>query len=157
MVDGIGYPVFVKPVRAGSSFGITKVKDKSALMDAVRFAFRYDREVIIEETIPGNEVGCAVKGNGALTIGRADEIEIFGDIFDFEEKYTLKTAKIHMPRPRRRAGRGAHKGRRGEDLPRPGLPRHGARGHVLHARRARRIQRGEHNPRLHAAQPFPRT
>ncbi len=97
MVDGIGYPVFVKPVRAGSSFGITKVKDKAALMDAVRFAFRYDREVIIEETIPGNEVGCAVMGNGALTIGRADEIEIFGDIFDFEEKYTLKTAKIHMP------------------------------------------------------------
>ena len=96
-VEEIGYPVFVKPVRAGSSFGITKVSGSAALMDAVRFAFRYDREVIIEETIVGNEVGCAVMGNEELTIGRADEIEIFGDIFDYEEKYTLKTAKIHMP------------------------------------------------------------
>ncbi len=93
----LGYPVFVKPVRAGSSFGITKVSAESALLNAVSFAFRYDREVIIEETIDGNEVGCAVMGNDELIIGRADEIEIFGDIFDYEEKYTLKTAKIHMP------------------------------------------------------------
>lgn len=93
----LGYPVFVKPVRAGSSFGITKVSREAALMDAVKFAFQYDREVIIEETISGNEVGCAVMGNEELVIGRADEIEIFGDIFDYEEKYTLKTAKIHMP------------------------------------------------------------
>ena len=47
----IGFPVFVKPVRAGSSFGITKVSDAAALMDAVKFAFRFDREVIIEEAI----------------------------------------------------------------------------------------------------------
>lgn len=96
-VAAIGYPVFVKPVRAGSSFGITKVSSPEALMDAVRFAFRFDREVIIEEAISGFEVGCAVMGNDELTIGRVDEIEIYGDIFDYEEKYTLKTAKIHMP------------------------------------------------------------
>ena len=93
----IGFPVFVKPVRAGSSFGITKVSDAAALMDAVKFAFRFDREVIIEEAIGGFEVGCAVMGNEALTIGRVDEIEIYGDIFDYVEKYSLKTAKIHMP------------------------------------------------------------
>ena len=96
-VAAIGYPVFVKPVRAGSSFGITKVSSPEALMDAVRFAFQFDREVIIEEAISGFEVGCAVMGNDELTIGRVDEIEIYGDIFDYEEKYTLKTAKIHMP------------------------------------------------------------
>ena len=93
----IGFPVFVKPVRAGSSFGITKVSDAAALIDAVKFAFRFDREVIIEEAIGGFEVGCAVMGNEALTIGRVDEIEIYGDIFDYVEKYSLKTAKIHMP------------------------------------------------------------
>ncbi len=96
-VGQLGYPVFVKPVRAGSSFGITKVSSPAALMDAVKFAFQFDREVIIEEGISGFEVGCAVMGNRELTIGRVDEIEIFGDIFDYEEKYTLKTAKIHMP------------------------------------------------------------
>ena len=96
-VAAIGYPVFVKPVRAGSSFGITKVSSPLMLMDAIRFAFRFDREVIIEEAIAGFEVGCAVMGNDKLTIGRVDEIEIYGDIFDYEEKYTLKTAKIHMP------------------------------------------------------------
>ena len=66
-------------------------------MDAVHFAFQFDREVIIEEAISGFEVGCAVMGNDELVIGRVDEIEIYGDIFDYEEKYTLKTAKIHMP------------------------------------------------------------
>lgn len=96
-VAALGYPVFVKPVRAGSSFGITKVSSPAALMDAVRFAFQFDREVIIEEAITGFEVGCAVMGNDELVIGRVDEIEIYGDIFDYEEKYTLKTAKIHMP------------------------------------------------------------
>ena len=96
-VAALGYPVFVKPVRAGSSFGITKVSSPAALMDAVRFAFQFDREVIIEEAITGFEVGCAVMGNDELIIGRVDEIEIYGDIFDYEEKYTLKTAKIHMP------------------------------------------------------------
>ena len=96
-VAELGYPVFVKPVRAGSSFGITKVSSPAALMDAIKFAFRFDSEVIIEETITGFEVGCAVMGNEELTIGRVDEIEIYGDIFDYEEKYTLKTAKIHMP------------------------------------------------------------
>ena len=96
-VAALGYPVFVKPVRAGSSFGITKVSSPAALMDAVRFAFQFDREVIIEEAITGFEVGCAVMGNDELVIGRVDEIEIYGDIFDYEETYTLKTAKIHMP------------------------------------------------------------
>ncbi len=96
-VAALGYPVFVKPVRAGSSFGITKVSSPMALMDAIDFAFQFDREVIIEEAISGFEVGCAVMGNDKLTIGRVDEIEIYGDIFDYEEKYTLKTAKIHMP------------------------------------------------------------
>ena len=96
-VAALGYPVFVKPVRAGSSFGITKVSSPAALMDSVRFAFQFDREVIIEEAITGFEVGCAVMGNDELIIGRVDEIEIYGDIFDYEEKYTLKTAKIHMP------------------------------------------------------------
>lgn len=96
-VEGLTFPLFVKPVRAGSSFGVTRVKVPAGLRDAVKLALRFDREVIIEDAISGFEVGCAVMGNDELTVGTVDEIEIQGDLFDFEEKYTLKTSKIHMP------------------------------------------------------------
>ena len=97
LAEGVGYPLFVKPVRAGSSFGVTRVESAAGLRAAVREAFRYDTSVLIEEAVPGFEVGCAVMGNGNLITGRADEIELSGGYFDFEEKYTLKTSKIHMP------------------------------------------------------------
>ena len=95
--EGLGYPVFVKPVRAGSSFGITKVACREQLRPAVEEAFSHDREIILEETIPGFEVGCAVMGNAELTVGQVDEIELSDGFFNYEEKYTLKTSSIHCP------------------------------------------------------------
>ncbi|MCM1101143.1 MAG: D-alanine--D-serine ligase VanG [Acetatifactor muris] len=95
--DEIGYPLFVKPVRAGSSFGITRVTDAAALPDAVEKALQYDDSVILEEAIPGFEVGCAVLGNDRLTLGGPDEIELSEGFFDYTEKYTLKTSAIHVP------------------------------------------------------------
>ena len=95
--EDLTYPLFVKPVRAGSSFGITKVTEKQELDAAVALAFEYDTEVIIEEAIEGFEVGCAVLGNDTLTVGRVDEIELSEGFFDYTEKYTLKSSKIHMP------------------------------------------------------------
>jgi D-alanine---D-serine ligase len=91
------YPLFVKPANAGSSFGITKVSGKNELIDAVHAAAQHDRKVVIEEAVDGFEVGCAVLGNETLTIGRVDEIELSHGFFDYTEKYTLKTSKIHMP------------------------------------------------------------
>lgn len=91
------YPVFVKPVRAGSSFGITKVSDEGGLERAIALAFDYDSSIIVEEAVEGFEVGCAVMGIEDLTIGRVDEIELSDGFFDYEEKYTLKSSKIHMP------------------------------------------------------------
>lgn len=93
----LSYPIFVKPVRAGSSFGITKVTEKSELETAVNLAFEHDAEVIVEEAISGFEVGCAVLGIDELTVGRVDEIELSSGFFDYTEKYTLKTSKIYMP------------------------------------------------------------
>ncbi len=91
-------PLFVKPVRAGSSFGITKVDDRGELWEAVRAAFEHDDRVIVEQGVPGFEVGCAVIGNeDQLTVGAVDEIELSDGFFDFDEKYTLKSSKIHMP------------------------------------------------------------
>lgn len=91
------YPLFVKPVKAGSSIGITKVYDRKDLAEAVKLAFENDNEVIIEENIEGYEVGCAILGNQELIIGELDEIELSEGFFDYNEKYTLKSSRIHMP------------------------------------------------------------
>lgn len=93
----LGYPLFVKPVRSGSSFGITMVKDESALTAAVELAFGHDDTVIVEEEIRGREVGCAVLGGVDPMIGEVDEIELSQGFFDYTEKYTLKTSQIHVP------------------------------------------------------------
>jgi len=90
-------PLFVKSVKTGSSFGITKIDSLDQLPDAIKFALDYDNAVIIEENVDGFEVGCSVVGNHELKAGRIDEIELMHGFFDYEEKYTLKTAKIHMP------------------------------------------------------------
>ncbi|NBJ94023.1 D-alanine--D-serine ligase VanG [Parablautia muri] len=92
-----GYPLFVKPVKAGSSFGVTKVGEAACLKEAVELAFLYDDQIIVEENIDGFEVGCAVLGKETLTVGEVDEIELSGGFFDFTEKYTLKTSAIHVP------------------------------------------------------------
>ena len=97
IADKLAYPLFVKPVRAGSSFGITRVGSAAELDDAIELAFRYDEEVIVEEAVDGFEVGCAVMGRDVLTVGRVDEIELSGGFFDYTEKYTLKSSQIHMP------------------------------------------------------------
>jgi len=93
----LGYPLFVKPVRSGSSRGIARVSRPSQLAAAVEEAFRHDREIILEKAVPGFEVGCAALGNEALTVGLVDEIELSGGFFDFDEKYTLRTSTIHCP------------------------------------------------------------
>lgn len=95
--EELGYPVFIKPLRAGSSFGITKVSGRKELPAAIELAFSYDDFIVMEETILGFEVGCAILGTKELTIGAVDEIELSEGFFDYEEKYHLKTSKIHVP------------------------------------------------------------
>lgn len=91
------YPLFVKPMRAGSSFGITKIESKNEIEGAIKEALKYDKEIIIEENIDGIEIGCAVLGNEELIVGEIDEIELSKGFFSYPEKYTLETSKIHVP------------------------------------------------------------
>ena len=91
----LGYPLFVKPVRSGSSFGISKIAEDVQLLPAISHAFRHDSTVILEEAVPGFEVGCAVMGTKELTVGEVDEIELTDGFFDYTEKYTLKSSQIH--------------------------------------------------------------
>ena len=93
----IGLPVFVKPARGGSSFGVTCVRSEGEVAAAVARALAHDAEAVVEERVEGFEIGCAVMGGDAPVAGAVDEIELRGDVFDFEEKYALKTARIHCP------------------------------------------------------------
>lgn len=97
LIKDLEFPLFVKPVKAGSSMGISKIYDMEEVYPAVIKAFSHDDEVIIEENIEGFEVGCAVLGNDELVVGRVDEIELADGFFDYNEKYNLDTSKIHMP------------------------------------------------------------
>jgi D-alanine--D-alanine ligase len=97
LTKDLSYPLFVKPMKAGSSFGITKVYQMEDLVGAVKLAFTFDDTVIIEENIEGFEVGCAILGDEDLLVGEVDEIELTDGFFDYTEKYTLKSSQIHMP------------------------------------------------------------
>lgn len=95
--ENLKYPLFVKPIKSGSSFGITKVSSKHDLIKAITLAFEHDNEVIVEENIDGFEVGCAVLGNESLIVGEVDEVELSVGFFDYKEKYNLETSKVHVP------------------------------------------------------------
>ena len=96
-IQKLNFPLFVKPVRAGSSFGITKIENETEIEQAIKEALKYDTEIIIEENINGIEIGCAILGNEDLIVGEIDEIELSNGFFNYTEKYTLKTSQIHVP------------------------------------------------------------
>ena len=94
---GLLYPLFVKPDNAGSSYGITRVERADELTAAVELAFAFDSKAVVEEEIPGFEVGCAVIGNRELFIGEVDEVALGERWLDYEEKYGNRTAEIRLP------------------------------------------------------------
>lgn len=85
--DRLTYPVFVKPARSGSSFGVSKVRRKEDLPTAVETARRYDSKVLIEEAVVGSEVGCAILGNDLeLVAGEVDRIALSHGFFRIHQE-----------------------------------------------------------------------
>jgi D-alanine--(R)-lactate ligase len=85
--DELTYPVFVKPARSGSSFGVSKVARREELAGAIGSARRYDAKVLIEETVIGSEVGCAVIGNGGdLIVGEPDRVALSHGFFRIHQE-----------------------------------------------------------------------
>lgn len=94
----LGYPAFVKPANAGSSVGVGRAEDKQALQAALKEAFKQDNKVIIEETLHGAEVECAVMGNAAPVASQVvGEIEPLRGLYDYEGKYLDGSTKLHIP------------------------------------------------------------
>lgn len=85
--NDLTYPVFVKPARSGSSFGVTKVQSADEFKEAIQTARQYDTKVLIEQAIVGAEVGCAVLGNNdKLITGEVDQIEISHGFFRIHQE-----------------------------------------------------------------------
>lgn len=88
----IRYPVFVKPARSGSSFGVSRVTGPQEFGAAVAEARRYDEKVLVEAAVVGSEVGCAVMGSGReLTVGEVDRIALSGGFFRIHQESTPET------------------------------------------------------------------
>jgi D-alanine-D-alanine ligase len=90
-IRSLGLPVFVKPARAGSSVGVSKVTDWEELDAALDVAFAEDGTVLVEQAVIGREVECGVlegREGGAARVSVAGEIVISGrEFYDFEAKY----------------------------------------------------------------------
>ncbi len=91
----LGFPCFVKPNNAGSSFGISKVKEQAALAPAIQKAFGEDHEVLIESAMVGREVTCGVLNyKGKVIALPITEIVSQNEFFDFEAKYKGASQEI---------------------------------------------------------------
>ena len=96
----LGFPMFVKPTRAGSSFGITKVDSVEELVPAIEEARRHDPKIIIEAGIVGREIECAVLDGHHGEMPRASypgEIEVVDEdhgFYDFEAKYVSESSAV---------------------------------------------------------------
>ncbi|MCH4824121.1 D-alanine--D-alanine ligase [Gramella lutea] len=95
IVNKVGLPCFVKANRAGSSFGVTKVKTEDEIIDAVKTAFTEDNEAIIESFLDGTEVSVGViTYKGEVMALPVTEIIPDGEFFDYEAKYLGKSQEI---------------------------------------------------------------
>jgi D-alanine-D-alanine ligase len=95
IVKKVGLPCFVKPNKAGSSFGISKVKTAAELPIAIELAYQEDNEIIIEAFLDGTEVTVGVINyKGIITVLPITEIVSENDFFDYEAKYLGKSQEI---------------------------------------------------------------
>ncbi|WPR73043.1 D-alanine--D-alanine ligase [Flavobacterium sp. NG2] len=95
IIEKVGLPCFVKPNKAGSSFGISKVKSAAELPTAIEIAYKEDNEIIIESFLDGTEVSVGVINyKGETTVLPITEIVSENDFFDYEAKYLGQSQEI---------------------------------------------------------------
>lgn len=97
--SALEYPVFVKPSRAGSSKGVNKAANREQLKNALIEAADNDRKILVEETIIGREVECAVLGNLDVKASGVGEILSADEFYDFDAKYYNSESKTLVDPP----------------------------------------------------------
>lgn len=98
ILSNLKLPLFIKPNNGGSSIGMSKVKEKAELQDALKKAFNEDRQVLVEEFIEGREFTIGVvKMNNKINTLPSTEIVSSKEFFDFEAKYTTGVTEEITP------------------------------------------------------------
>lgn len=83
----LGYPVFVKPCRSGSSVGVTKATDRKRLREGLENALLYDDRILIEEAIDARELECAILAEKENIVAEVGEVISSLEYYDYEAKY----------------------------------------------------------------------
>ena len=91
------YPMFVKPAGTGSSVGVSKASDRTALENALRHAGKFDRKILVEEFIHGREIEVAVMGNKSPVASVCGEIDSGAEFYDYDAKYVTDTSVAYIP------------------------------------------------------------
>jgi D-alanine-D-alanine ligase len=103
-IGELGWPVFVKPARGGSSIGTTRVPDPAGLEEAIEVAREHDPKVLVEAAVPGMEIECAVlegASGGPPDASIPAQVLIGGDaeFYDFQAKYLEADTAMAIPPP----------------------------------------------------------
>lgn len=95
--EKLGFPCFIKPANLGSSVGISKAYNQQELRDAIEVALQYDRRVIVEKFLAGQEIECSVLGNDDPQASLPGEIIPSNDFYDYKAKYIDDRSTIVIP------------------------------------------------------------
>ncbi|MBO8219629.1 D-alanine--D-alanine ligase family protein [Prochlorococcus marinus] len=92
----LNFPLFVKPSNSGSSLGISKVKNKSEILQALNKAWEIDPRILVEEGLDVREIECGIIGKSKLLTSEIGEVTYESDWYDYDSKYNLNN-KITIP------------------------------------------------------------
>jgi len=90
----LNYPVIVKPLHEGSSIGMSKVTEQSALIPAINLAMQYDKEVLVEQWVHGEEYTASILGEKRLPLIK---LQTPHDFYDYDAKYKSNTTHYICP------------------------------------------------------------
>mgnify|MGYP005773092763 FL=1 len=93
----LDYPVYVKPSNSGSSVGIKKAHNQEEVIEAIKYAAKYDKKILVEEEIRGREVECAVLGNENVEASCIGEILSAEEFYSFDAKYKNSESRVIIP------------------------------------------------------------
>lgn len=97
IVNGLKFPMFVKPSNSGSSVGVYKVKRISELEQAIKEAGKYDNKILVEEGIDGKEVECAILQDNEIKASCVGEVISAEEFYSYDAKYIMKESKTLIP------------------------------------------------------------
>lgn len=94
IVETLGFPMIVKPLREGSTIGLSKIHQQQDLLAAYQNAAKHDALVMIEEFIEGMELTAAILGETPLPLVR---VEVTGELYDYQAKYLSDDTRYYCP------------------------------------------------------------